>query len=171
MKKVFGVLMMLALAFNIQAQDVNVVTETTKEVVEVVKDGVAAVDTSGLYQSMYNDIKIGINGLADALKVGAEHVYVILVRQQVVNSIADTVIILFLMVLLFTFAKPIYVWGIANTNKSDALSEVLAFAILAGTVVMLGIWMGDINNIVMGFVNPEYGALQEIMEWTKNANR
>lgn len=124
--------------------------------------------------TVYSDAKEGLKGLGDALKVGAEHVYVILVKQQVVYSITYLVIV----VLVLIGGRVTYSWS--NKMHADFIKEnsnhewgespadtglmVIAFVLWVGggcTAIAVA------DDIVAGFVNPEYGAIKEIMNFVK----
>lgn len=83
--------------FGFSTADATSVSDVGKAVVAVadsattaIGNGVAFVDTSSLYKQIYTDVKYGLAGLADGLKVGVEHVYIVLVKQQVVKSVTDS---------------------------------------------------------------------------------
>lgn len=133
-----------------------------------------SVDTTALTaREVYTDAKEGIAGLAKALKAPAEHVYTILVKQQIVNAIVNFLIPL----VMFIFA----VWGIRRyylTPKDrrwsggDGISSQDVFNI---TVWCLGIaaitlLCANLPSIVLGFVNPEYGAIKDIFEFVKGGH-
>jgi acyl-coenzyme A synthetase/AMP-(fatty) acid ligase len=93
MKKVLSILMVFGLLFTSQTKAFNVsqTLDSVKSIATSIKDSavqsVKEVDTSSTFKSMYSDFKQGIVALASSLKVGAEHVYGVLVRQQVVYAI------------------------------------------------------------------------------------
>jgi len=165
MKQFFAILMVFGLTLNLQAQENNVVTETVESVTQTVKDGVAAVDTSSLYKTIYEDAKSGITGLADALKVGAEHVYKVLVKQQIVNSITNVLIMLILSWLTYKAFQAGKGWADKHSDESDGLSYLIFFFIMLITSMPLLLYLSNLNDTVMGFINPEYGAMMEIMNW------
>lgn len=110
--------------------------------------------------TIYNDAKEAMKGLGAALKVGSEHVYEILVKQQLVNSIVYTIILL-LGLFMFIYAY--------NKYKAENWKEGPGFSAIPGIlgiILFLG-GLSSIDVIITGFVNPEYGALKEIMELIK----
>lgn len=129
-----------------------------------VEDGIAYVDTSSTYKILYSDIKSGITALASSLKVGAEHVYGILVKQQLVNAITFLILLIFGIILLLNFTKalknPNEQWETREFLTSLGIARVLQ-AILC--CILLLIALLNIDVIVMGFINPEYGAIKEIL--------
>ena len=58
------------------------------------KETTTFIDTSSNFKQVYGDIKTGLVGLAAGLKVGVEHIYIILVTQQILNSITWLIIII-----------------------------------------------------------------------------
>jgi len=134
-----------------------------------------AVDTSKLnWNTVYADTKEALKGIGAALKVGSEHVYAIVVKQQVTESIIYLItdIILLLMAYIFwrLFLKdyrrfsiredPWYTDEIAD-HTTTILYLLLGLVCIAGAIIVL---LGTLRSIVIGFTNPEYGALKDIME-------
>jgi hypothetical protein len=176
----------------------DAVSSTTKAVGDAidsgklaVKTGIDVVDTSSNFRIMYNDVKSGIAGLANGLKVGAEHVYIVLVKQQIVKAVSN----LILVIILFTLGYILYVQSRKTYNShlvqcgykpdgtgknsynidldesakgptSVALGFGSAFAIIAATIFFCSTY----NEIIGGFINPEYGAMKDIIEFVRNAN-
>jgi len=101
-----------------------------------------------------------IQGIAKALQVPAEKVFTILVKQQVVNSITWGIIDLLFLILLFISARYIWRWGAKYCNGTEGLSVFGAFILLGVPVIII---LCTIKIVVMGFVNPEYGAIKEIL--------
>lgn len=124
--------------------------------------------TKVTFSQVYNDFKSAVEGAAEALKVGAEHVYEILVRQQVINSITY----LFLYVFLFTFSyilfKKIHAY-VQLKNKEDKYGEWGAMYILPSIaiVVTMIVFSLTLNTCITGFLNPEYNAIMEIKGFIK----
>lgn len=130
-------------------------------------------DTSSTFKQMYGDVKQAIQGIAKGLKVGAEHVYIILVRQQVVRSIVYLIMVL----LTIYFLKS---WLKAYKNKEEHWVDydsdptfigVFRVVQLIISVILLGISIFNIDTIITGFVNPEYGAITDIMEFISDHHK
>jgi len=142
----------------------------------------SAADTSLTFKTVYSDIKSGISALAAGLKVGAEHVYEVLVKQQVANSITYLlmVIILFILVgigyrlskksyqahMALKGAESHYNWSMDSSSNGVAsvVIAIITALLFIGAVVM---FCTNFNLIVTGFVNPEYGAIKEILSFVK----
>lgn len=124
--------------------------------------------TKVTWSQVYQDFKGALSGAADALKTGSEHVYEILVRQQYVQSIS------LLMVILLGVTASYFAFKFVNRQSiKDGLEDVepgAVFAVLGvvgligGTLVFAAV---HATKIVTGFVNPEYGAIQDLMEFIK----
>lgn len=150
---------------------------------ETVKAGVNNVDTGSLFRSVYQDTKSAITGIASALKVGAEHVYKVLVVQQVVRGVTYLLMMVFGFLFLYLsirFFKSIQedynAWKKLEDIDPDTDSyfhiNIIwcgAFAV-AGPILLL-VAFGNFDVITMGLINPEYGALQSIMDFAKNLNK
>ncbi len=123
------------------------------------------VDTTSLtYNKVYSDIKESLKGLGSALKVSSEHVYKIIVQQQLVDSITRTILFIIALVLLIICIKT----GVKKewTDSSVAgITSIIGVIICVLTIIYC---LGHTKDIVMGFVNPEYGAIQDIMEFIKH---
>jgi hypothetical protein len=173
MKKCLLVSSILMLSITVFADNPTVAEVATglsngvETVVHNVNSVVTNIDTASLYKQVYGDFKNALVGIADALKVGVEHVYKVLVMQQVVKSIVGLVTLLVILLAIFLPFNRIYEWTKRNIRATDGfvvLAPVVYYMILL-CWFMFGV---DFETIVTGFVNPEYGAMSEIMEWVTN---
>jgi len=177
MKKI---LIVLTLLFSqlVVGQTVTSVIDSTKSVVSnaidstkiAFKSGIGIVDTSSNFKMVYTDIKDGITALALGLKVGSEHVYMVLVKQQIVYAIVYLIIGLFALFLIVNWINGYkdtkQEWGDFDYGPTGlGIIKTIQIAI-AG--VMLGVFLFHIDSIVMGFVNPEYGAIETIIHIVKD---
>jgi hypothetical protein len=116
--------------------------------------------------------------LASSLKVGAEHVYEVLVRQQIVYAIVFLSLTIIGFILILNWIKKYKDdkekwWDSCSHNgKGDVtglggLRSIQIFVAL----VMIGIGIGTINSIMTGFINPEYGAIQDVIEMVKDVKK
>lgn len=123
-------------------------------------DSLPIPDTAKLTLSkVYSDVKSGIEGLSKSLKVPAQHVYGIMVKQQVVDSI--TWLVANLLVLLLTMTALIY-WIKDKKTKDEWFGVPLI-----GILIFFILLFCTLSTIVAGFVNPEYGAIKEIISFVK----
>lgn len=143
------------------------------------------VDTSSLAREIYNDLTAGITALAGALKVGATHVYEVLVKQQYVYSIIYLMIYIILLITIFmmyritkkTYHSHLTLCGYKegdsyNTpdlgdSAKGVLSVVLSILTIAISVTFIVMFCITIELVITGFVNPEYGAMKDIVNFTK----
>lgn len=152
----------------------NSVEKVTKSITNVVDsaktatvNGINFVDTSSTFKNIYKDVKSGITGLAEGLKVGAEHVYIILVKQQVVKAVSW--LIYFILLILLGFI--LYELGVKLFSYCDEDNPALfLYSVFIGggylALVIVGILNLDV--IVSGIINPEYGAIMDIINFVKH---
>lgn len=136
------------------------------EVVDSTKEAINELDTSSNFKMVYEDARAGLIGLAKALKVGVEHVYVVLVRQQLVKSITGTFIIGLLVlfaVLFFTNLKKA-----EEAGRDSYYIKAAIFGFLSFVFLLYVLMSGTIPEVVTGFVNPEYGAMESIFNFVKD---
>lgn len=153
------------LAFAMCSTRANTVSAAIDSATTSVKETVTYVDTSSNFKHVYSDIKAGIAGLAAGLKVGAEHVYTVLVKQQIVYSITWLVFIIILLLLSTVFRKVLY--NHAREEWDDELFGL--FCIFGGTILIIGyiIVLCNLTTITTGLINPEYGAIKDIINFIK----
>lgn len=101
-----------------------------------------------------------LNSLAEVLKVPAEHVYGVLVKQQVVVGVGSLIVLI-----IFAVAFFLSMWGFAKRERSNEYEENLGLLVLAvfsgiGFVVSLVVFF---VSGLSGLLNPEYGAIQDIL--------
>jgi hypothetical protein len=173
MKKILTILM-LFFTITTYSKESNIVTETITNIsnkIDILKTNAIntakTIDTSSVSKQLYTDLKSGLVGIAGALKVGAEHVYEVLVKQQIVNSI------LYLLCGILAFA---FILNFINKTKSDeewfnddtdfitGLGFIRLIQIIIGFILLL-VFLFHLDNILTGIINPEFGALEQIMDW------
>lgn len=163
MKSILIILITL-FSFTVNA---NIVTEVVDSTKSTINKSVEFVDTSSTFKTIYFDIKSGIAGLAAALKVTAEHVYTILVKQQVVNSIICLILGIISIIFIINWFKKYKSdekWD--SDHGPTALGLVRITQIIIG-FILLAISLVNIDVIITGFINPEYGAIKEILNFIK----
>jgi hypothetical protein len=134
--------------------------------------------TTQIIDKVFDRTTEAINDLAFALKVPAEHVYSVLVKQQVVKSISSiTAIFLFFILTCIGMWIPYKSWVSINAeyrkeNPSypgnyhdfDDSWWVWVFGFSATIFVIVLITIGCIlPSLITGLLNPEYGAIKDIM--------
>lgn len=146
-------------------------TTVVTDVMNSVESTMTTIDTSSLYKQIYGDVKVAISGMADALRVGAEHVYEVLVKQQFVNSISNIVAIIGMILLLIMFYKAIlYSYPKIDEDKDTFYDFIFVSSTILGSItfiLFIVFFSYTIPETVTGFVNPEYGAMKELITWVK----
>lgn len=118
-------------------------------------------------------IEATIVSLAEQLKQPAEHIYKIMVKQQYIK--AFTGIIVLLVTILFgyltiKYASNIENWEYGTIYKNKPTYSLGAFiiSIVSLFVTILVLLVGQYPvDIIQGFINPEYGAIQDIINLIK----
>jgi hypothetical protein len=122
------------------------------------------------FDRVYSDVKSAVSGIGSALKVGAEHVYEVLVKQQFVQSITGLFTLIFIWAIL-----SLLVWKLPK-NRDFYFDELdlphiytflLGIGLIVGSIFSVVYTVGIIPVIITGFINPEYGAIREILETIK----
>lgn len=116
--------------------------------------------TTVTFGKVYNDVKSGLVELGAALKVGAEHVYIVLVRQQRVNAITSTVLYVFIIFDFWLFA-----WALRTAEPGSKVTLTDVVSIISGLLALVGAiyFFATLRATVGGYVNPEYGAIKDIL--------
>lgn len=164
MKKLLFILLLIIPAFVINAQDVEPKEEVT---------------TVQVIDHIYDKTSEAITELAQALAVPAEHVYNVLVRQQILQSISAILIFtlvslicyITMQVALKDWKKANIQWAIDNerpdkTSNYDFDDDWWAYAFwtaVAIWIIGIAVFLGCIGTITTGIFNPEYGAIKDIM--------
>jgi hypothetical protein len=149
-----------------QSGIISVAKNAAIEVVDSTKAAINQADTSSNFKMIYSDAKAGLEGLAKALKVGAEHVYVVLIKQQVVKSItwcALYLVAVFLIVVMVKFSK----WAYKTYDSDSPIIIPIVFGWL-GVLIFSIFCISNLDTVVTGFVNPEYGAMESIFDFVKD---
>jgi hypothetical protein len=111
-------------------------------------------------------VSAAIVAIAKELKQPVEHVYTILVRQQIVKSI--TYLFLFIVTIVLSYISIKSITHPKATWEDDLNVYSLGGIILAIiSLIILIVFLCNFNKMVTGFVNPEYGALQDIIGFIK----
>jgi len=101
--------------------------------------------------------------------VPAEHVYKVLVHQQKVTSISYLILYIIIILLAFAFYKYVK-WALkeddrGRTRYDESNGGEQIFTTLCALVVLVGLvfFFATIDITITGLINPEYGAIKEIM--------
>jgi len=174
MKKLMTMIALL-ITVSAQAQDKTAVEKAAATVSNAVdstkaavKETVHLVDTSSNFRKIYTDVTSGITALASGLKVGAEHVYGVLVKQQIVVAITDTIWILIWITCIAVCWSNLKKGNIDNDGEPDGRAWLgIAFGIVSIVLLIIIALTGMIPEAVMGYCNPEYGAIEQIIKMVK----
>jgi len=198
MKKIFSIIFIsFFVLFNtttlVAQKDSSNIYKTIKKDVKDVTKGVASdvedmfssspdssyknvADSSKItFSKVYGDVRAGIVGMAKALKIGAEHVYYVLIRQQLAKSIMWLVMWIVTIILLRMAWKTSNVKNWKNTKKDDedfpspknGYAVLNAFFWVIGSICLI-VCVCYIPTMIYGFVNPEYGAMKDIVNFVKD---
>lgn len=104
--------------------------------------------------------------LSKELKVPAKHIYSVIVKQQIINSIAWLFIYFSLSILVFIFIK----LGNAEIKKDKYNNDKDIFQMLAIVtfIILIGVILFTFHIVVMGLTNPEFGALKTVANFFIN---
>lgn len=140
---------------------------------------VQAADTTRneTFNMVYSDVKEGIKALASSLKVPAEKVWEVTIKQQAVRSVS----ILTALVIIIVASVVCWVFFSKNCKRTttqgdpwytDCMEEHVGLWGLLTVAIILtivsAIWfVMSVQPILTGFMNPEYGAIKDIVGFIK----
>jgi small-conductance mechanosensitive channel len=121
-------------------------------------------------EKVFEKVTQYIDALAAKLGVAAEHVYGVLVRQQVaegiVNIIVGTLVLAVLIFALMVLIKKVELPRIVD--EFDLLGYVFVAAILLLIIGLPGSYaVSEISDGIKHVINPEYYAIREILNAIK----
>ncbi len=143
MKKIVFLTVMLILSIAAYAQD------------SISKD-IPISETERIIDKYLDKTGEALSNLAQTLKVPAGHVYEVLVRQQIAQGISITLGAILISVLLIIVVRS----GIKNDWDDEwQIPATIALCILWLIIICTTIFMA-----IPSMINPEYGAMKEIMD-------
>ena len=140
--------------------------ETMKSIDTVYHDIKGAVETvysdgKEVISTLYPEVKNAVVSIAKAIGVAAEHVYTVLVKNYVVIGVK--------WLILFLIGAGLVIFGgiVLYRSKSPITyrSAILLLMVVFGTIILFKI---DYDSMLMGLINPEYGAINYILEVSKD---
>lgn len=169
MKKIIiGALLIMSITVSAQQSTLEKAAKVASEAIDtgkkMVNDGVTTIDTSGNFRRMYTDIKEGIVALASSLKVGAEHVYEVLVKQQKVYAIVWTIVGIISLALITIMA--VCILRLSKKQPTEAQIGIAVFESIISVILFI-VSLFHLDTIVTGMINPEYGAIKDILDIVK----
>lgn len=110
-----------------------------------------------------------IKGLAAALEIPAEFLYRVLVKQQIVYAFVYILTIVIGAIFLILFAKHLNLLKYDNNDFIEGTGKHVFLVIIFGAISIISLLIGlfNLNAIMIGLINPDYGAIKEIMEFMK----
>lgn len=116
------------------------------------------------FSKVYNDVKAAVTSLSSSLKVGVDHVYAMLIRQQKIKGIVGIVLSLLTIAAAISLFKWIKFVSASKDMDWDDMLPVVGTIMLSILSVALCIgFFATLQNTLTAFLNPEYGALQDIL--------
>ena len=178
MKKIF-IIFAMAFAFTMcfstisNAQVAEKVASVAVNTVDsVYHDGKAVVgtvyqDAKAGFNNLYPDIKSAIMSIGHAIGVAAEHVYTVLVKKYFVLGVKQACI--------FLFGLVMFIWGVFAWRKATPVGQPITFRVIVPCILIIfgALTMYNVNydEMLMGLINPEYGAINYILEYTKELTK
>lgn len=191
MKKILSVVLVATLALSTQTfaqtsknitgsvdNTVNKVSEQTTNIVDKTSNGIGTLygDSKNAISTVYGDLKTvapkveeAVKEIAKGLKTGAESVWDILVKQQIVWSFCYLILFIIAIAAWINFY---YRYNRGNKyakeqNNGDWSSSDALITIISVTIAV----MSSIHAIqylepmMTGFINPEFGAMKNIIQF------
>ena len=126
-------------------------------------------DTSLAFKQVYGDVKQALAGMSDALKVGATHVYDVMIMQQRINALSRLCVILCLCLLPMLAWSAMYKRIAAAQTEPEKDTQRTWFGVCCVLPVIVGIIMlfMSFNLLLSAAINPEYGAIKDIIHMVK----
>ena len=119
-------------------------------------------DTKSLTSTIYPDVKDAIGQIASAIGVAAEYVWIALVKSFVVKGAVE--------ILHLVFALAFIIFGCILFSKNFKSTQITWKIIPGIIVVIVGLIIAcnvDYYTMLMGLINPEFGAINYILEFVK----
>jgi len=168
MKKIF---LLLAMSFTL-------LSTAQEKVQDSVQVSTTVTEAERVIDKYSEKITTAIGGLAESLAVPAEYVYKILVKQAVVNSVVELLLLLtFMFLFIRCCRKALSLMRTMDsdgdyTNEKGDIEDGAADAIVngvGGLIAVIGLFrsLSYFSNMVTGFINPEFMAITEIIKMLK----
>ncbi len=138
-------------------ESISTVYSDSKEIISTVYS-----DSKEVVSTMYPELKSAIQEIAKGIGVAAEHVYGILIKQQVVIAVEGLIILLASIAVLIFCIK-----GLWTSCRDMNIIKYSVYALL-GVISLYGIITVDFREIITGLINPEWGALNYILNYSKS---
>ena len=120
-------------------------------------------DAKNGFSNLYPDIKSAVMSIGHAIGVAAEHVYTVLVKKYFVLGVKQLGICLVGLI--------IFIWGIIAWKKTTPVGQPITYRVIVPLIMIVTgiVTLTNVNydEMLMGLINPEYGAINYILEYTK----
>ena len=149
---------------------VSTVHDDVKDIVSTVHEDTKSIittlygDSKTAAKDLYPDVKSAVIAIGQGIGVAAEHVYNVLVKKYIVEGLVQLIPFLIGLALLIV--------GWIKAEKYIKTHEQIKWAILypvflliIGGICLLNV---DYNTMFMGLINPEFGAINYILDFTKD---
>lgn len=129
------------------------------------KEAVTTIYSDGktLLGEAYPEVKAALVMIAKSLGIAVEHVYMVLVKKYVVEGVAEA--------MFFVPGVLLVIIGLIRLRKYMVNNQPIKWGVLypIGLLIVGFIFLGlvDYNKMLMGLINPEYGAINYILEYSK----
>ena len=149
---------------------VETVYDDTKSTIETVyndtKSVVATIygDMKDVASEIYPDVKNALSEIARGLGIGVEYTWTVLVKQYVVIAIAE--LIKLLLILAIIICGIVWLWKVVKNNTAITWKVIPgALMLIIGLSMMHSI---DFIEIIQGLVNPDFGAINYVLQFIKS---
>lgn len=147
----------------------ELIHQDVKDMVSVTHDDIKSITTT-LYgdgkeavMSLYPDVKSAVIAIGQAIGVAAEHVYSVLVKKFIVDGIVQLLpFLLGIILITISWLKFGRYFKYYHRPEWHILYPIALLTI--GVIILFHV---NYNVMIMGLVNPEYGALNYILEYSK----
>tara|TARA_R110002020_G_scaffold104052_2_gene243660 strand:+ start:185 stop:691 length:507 start_codon:yes stop_codon:yes gene_type:complete len=168
MKKIF---LLLAMSFTL-------LSTAQEKVQDSVQASTTITEAERVIDKYSQKLTTAIGSLAESLAVPAEYVYKILVKQAVVNSFVELLLLLTFTFLFIRCSRKFLILmrkmdsngGYTNEKGEEEDGEADAIVNGAGSLILLiGLLrsLAYFSDMVTGFINPEFMAITDIIKMLK----
>ena len=140
-----------------------VLADSTSSIIPTIPDSAKAT-----FHQVYQDVKEGLTGLAEGLKVGVQEVWRILVLKQFAIAVLNSLIFIGSIILTIVFLvgmKKLYILCNSEGDHPGFIMPCILGSMGCLTLFIFSLF--GLEQAVLGFIVPEYGAIQEIMSFVK----
>lgn len=176
MKNLFSLLLFvftLTLSTNAQLSE-HKISDTMEQVKEYASNVQQITDSLSIPEidpELKKGIMTYLQTMADSLGVAVNNVFDVIVKQQLVKSIVHVVIAIIFLILIRSLIKSYKKIKSDPLTKNDdnyTVPRLLSIVVLSiAFLILSGVYMIE---TITGFVNPEFGAYQDIIMFIKNKN-